>query len=59
MIDSLLKFEFPYKIVKNYCNHVSWLISASRDRKIALWKLIDGKVMKKSNYPAVVKPTAK
>ena len=29
------------------------MISASRDRRLTLWKLIDGKVMKKSDYPAI------
>lgn len=50
MIDCLLKFEFPQKIVKTKCPHVTWLLSAGRDRKITLWKLIDGKIMTKSDY---------
>ena len=32
-------------------NHITWLLSAGRDRRITLWKLIDGKVMTKSDYP--------
>ena len=53
MIDSLLKYEFPIKIVKGRNAHIVWFLSASRDRHITLWKLIDGKVMKKSDYPNV------
>jgi len=56
MIDSLLKFEFSKRVLKTRCAHISWLLSASRDRKIALWKLVDGKVMTKTDYTAVVKP---
>lgn len=50
MIDSLLKYEFPQKVLKVVCPHISWLLSASRDRKIVLWKLIDGKIMTKLDY---------
>ena len=51
MIDALYKYEFPNKVLKTKSAHVTWLLSASRDRKIALWKLIDGKIMTKSDYP--------
>lgn len=53
MIDSLLKFEFPHKVSRNKNEHVQWLVSAGRDRKVVLWKLIDGKVMTKSDFPPV------
>ena len=53
MIDALFKYEFPPKVIKTKSAHVTWLLSASRDRKITLWKLIDGKIMKKSEYPTV------
>ena len=53
MIDSLLKFEFSPKIFRTKSNHVQWILSASRDRKIILWKLIDGKIMSKCDYPPV------
>lgn len=54
MIDSLLKYEFPQKVLKVCCPHISWLLSASRDRKIALWKLVDGKIMTKLDYTQAV-----
>ena len=54
MIDSLLKFEFSKKVLRTRCAHISWLLSASRDRKIALWKLVDGKPMTKTDYTAVI-----
>ena len=57
MIDALFKYEFPQKVLKTKSPHATWLLSASRDRKITLWKLIDGKVMRKSEYPTVVKTT--
>ena len=53
MIDALFKYEFPSKVLKTKCAHVPWLLSASRDRRITLWKLIDGKIMTKSEYPTV------
>ena len=53
MIDALFKYEFPQKILKSKSPHITWLLSASRDRKITLWKLIDGKVMPKSEYPTM------
>lgn len=53
MIDALFKYEFPSKVLKTKCAHVTWLLSASRDRRITLWKLIDGKIMTKSEYPTV------
>ena len=53
MIDALFKYEFPPKVLKTKSAHVTWLLSASRDRRIALWKLIDGKIMKKSEYPTM------
>ena len=55
MIDSLLRYNFAKKVVKTKCPHVSWLLSAGRDRKIVLWKLIDGKIMTKTDYTAFVK----
>ena len=56
MIDSLLRYDFPQKVTKTINNHITWLLSASRDRHIALWKLVDGKVMTKCEYPAVKLP---
>ena len=53
MIDSLLKYNFSQKITKARGPHITWLLSASRDRKITLWKLCDGKVMTKTDYPTV------
>ena len=53
MIDSLLKFEFSPKMFRTKSNHVQWILSASRDRRIILWKLIDGKIMSKCDYPPV------
>ena len=47
MIDSLLKLELPIDKSKTGNPYIVWLISASRDRSIVLWKLIDGKPMKK------------
>ena len=48
MIDSLLRYEFTTNIRKTNNSHITWLISASRDRRLTLWKLIDGKIMTKS-----------
>ena len=53
MIDSLLRFDFSPKMFRTKSNHVQWILSASRDRKIILWKLIDGKIMSKCDYPPV------
>ena len=53
MIDSLLKYEFSPKMFRTKSTHVQWIISASRDRKIILWKLIDGKIMSKCDFPPV------
>lgn len=50
MIDSLLKYEFPNKVTKSRNFHITWLLSSSRDRRITLWKLVDGKIMKKLDY---------
>lgn len=48
MIDSLLKLEFSAK--KIHCNgtYIQWILSASRDRTLILWKLIDGKIMQRN-----------
>ena len=47
------KFDFSPKMFRSKSNHVQWILSASRDRKIILWKLIDGKIMSKCDYPPV------
>eukprot|EP00347_Sterkiella_histriomuscorum_P021612 403333373 len=57
MIDSMLKLEFPSEKLKSKNQYVTWFLSASRDRQIVLWKIIDGKVMrrnisKNSNNPS-------
>jgi hypothetical protein len=52
MIDSLLKLDFDPEKVKYNNLYVQWMLSASRDRQIVLWKLLDGKVLMKSNCPA-------
>jgi WD40 repeat protein len=48
MIDSLLKLELPEDKTKISNPYIKWLLSASRDRTIILWKLIDGKIMKRN-----------
>ena len=47
MIDSLLKLEFPCDKSKTINPYINWLLSASRDRTIVLWKLFEGKPMKR------------
>jgi len=55
MIDSLLKLNFPQpspKLSKQPPHlasipYISWLLSAGRDRQIILWKLFDGKNMRR------------
>ena len=58
MIDSLLKVNIKGKtlggvklprLVEEYQSpYVQWLISASRDRRLVLWKLYDGQPMRRS-----------
>lgn len=50
MIDSLLKIELPSSKTKFSNPYITWLLSASRDRQIILWKLIDGKIMKRNKF---------
>ena len=50
MIDTLLKMELPGKMLINDNSHVKWLLSAGRDRKLVLWKLIDGKLMRRVDH---------
>lgn len=47
MIDSMLKLEFSCDKTKSNNPYINWLISASRDRTIVLWKLFEGKPMKR------------
>jgi len=49
MIDSMLKLEFLPEKVLTGNPYVQWFLTASRDRHIVLWKLIDGKVMRRSH----------
>lgn len=56
MIDSLLKYNLPLKVTKVRNSHITWLLSTSRDRRITLWKLIDGKVMRRTDYQALKNP---
>ena len=51
MIDSMLKLEFRPEKTKTTNPYIIWFLSASRDRQIVLWKLIDGKVMKRNIVP--------
>jgi len=53
MIDSLLKLDLSSKAYKVKNPYVQWVLSASRDRRIVLWKLLDGKPLSKSDYPVV------
>jgi hypothetical protein len=48
MIDSLLKIEFSAEKIKSGNPYIQWMLSASRDRQIILWKLIDGRPMKRN-----------
>ena len=48
MIDSLMKLELPAEKIKTNNKYITWLLSASRDRNIILWKLMDGKIMKRN-----------
>ncbi len=48
MIDSLLKLEFRTSKTKSSNQYITWFLSASRDREIVLWKLIDGKIMRRN-----------
>lgn len=53
MIDSLIKINFPRTIENQQhspSSYVQWLVSASRDRKLTLWKLYDGLPMKRSQF---------
>ena len=47
MIDSLLRLDFSCSKTKTINPYINWLISASRDRTIVLWKLFEGKPMKR------------
>ena len=48
MIDSIAKVDLPAKDTKcRQSNYVQWMVSAGRDRNIVLWKLFDGKPIKK------------
>ena len=58
MIDSLLKLELPSDKTKTTNPYITWLLSASRDRSIILWKLIDGKIMKRHNLVMLSSPKA-
>ena len=47
MIDSMLKLQIP--LTQPQGNpYVSWFVSAGRDQMLVLWKLIDGKPMRRS-----------
>ena len=58
MIDSLLKVNMtgkslvgprsPKLVAEYHSPYVQWLISASRDRHLVLWKLYDGQPMRRS-----------
>jgi len=48
MIDSMLKVQIPQDLHKEPNPYVTWFVSAGRDHKIVLWKLIDGKAMRRS-----------
>lgn len=47
MIDSLIKLDFHKDKCKFENKFIVWLLSASRDRTIVLWKLLDGKPLKR------------
>lgn len=51
MIDSLLKLNFSAEKINSKCPYMIYLISASRDRSIMLWKLVDGRIMRKNIKP--------
>ena len=51
MIDSLMKLELPPEKTRIKNPYITWLLSASRDRSILLWKLIDGRIMKRVDMP--------
>ncbi len=48
MIDSLLKIDFSPEKIKTSNPYIQWMLSASRDRQIILWKLVDGRPMKRN-----------
>ena len=50
MIDSLLKIELTPEITQiqsKRATQIQWLLSAGRDRKLILWKLLDGVPMRR------------
>jgi len=47
MIDSLLKVTFSSEKMKTQNPYIQWLLSAGRDRQLILWKLLDGKVLRR------------
>lgn len=48
MIDSMLKLEFLPEKIKTANPYIVWFLSASRDRNIIMWKVIDGKIVRRS-----------
>ena len=50
MIDSMLKINLAPEITQvrtKKIPQVQWLISAGRDRKLILWKLLDGQNLRR------------
>lgn len=48
MIDSMIQVHFLPNNTKSKNNQIQWLLSASRDHRIVLWKLLAGMLMTKS-----------
>ena len=53
MIDSMLKFEFSKYASRGLASQTQWILSAGRDSKIILWKLVDGIQVSSSSNPEV------
>jgi hypothetical protein len=48
MIDSMLKLDFLPEKIRTSNPYIVWFLSAGRDRNIVLWKVVDGKVVRRS-----------
>ena len=53
MIDSLLMFQYGRVQSRNLSPWTQWLLSAGRDGKIILWKLIDGMQVNRCAFPDI------
>ena len=53
MIDSMLKFQCGRNQSKQLAPWTQWLLSAGRDGRIVLWKLMDGVLVSRGAHPEV------